>query len=88
MGDTNSIWNELTVLLAAASDEQLDPQDLRREMSLEGLGLSSLMVINLVMELEQKFGITVLNEEFDFKNMNVTAGDVESLVESKLGRGR
>jgi acyl carrier protein len=86
MGETNSIWNELTVLLAAASDKRFDPQNLRREASLEDdLGLSSLMVVNLVVDLEQKFGITVVDEDFDFNKLNVvTAGDVQDLIEAKL----
>jgi acyl carrier protein len=88
MSETNSIWDELTAQLAAASDKQFDPQDVRRETTLaDDLGLSSLMVVNLVLDLEQKFGITLRDEDFDFKNMNVvTAGDVKDLIEANLGR--
>lgn len=47
----------------------------------DDLGLSSIMVINLVLELEEKFGITIREE--DFQNVT-TAGDIEDLIDAKL----
>ena len=85
MSETNLIWNKLAAHLAGASDKQIDPREVRRETSLQGdLGLSSLMVINLVLELEQKFGITVREE--DFQNV-LTAGDIKDLIDAKLVTG-
>ena len=85
MSETNLIWNKLAAHLAEASDKQCDPREVRRETSLQDdLGLSSLMVINLVLELEQKFGITVREE--DFKNV-LTAGDIKDLIDAKLVTG-
>lgn len=84
MSETNLIWNKLAAHLAGASDKQSDPREVRRETSLQDdLGLSSLMVINLVLELEHKFGITI--QEEDFKNV-ATAGDIKDLIDAKLGR--
>jgi len=85
MSETNLIWNKLAAHLAGASDKQIDPREVRRETSLQDdLGLSSLMVINLVLELEQKFGITVREE--DFQNV-LTAGDIKDLIDAKLVTG-
>ena len=87
MSETNLIWNKLAAHLAGASDVQSDPREVRRETLLqEDLGLTSLMVINLVLELEQKFGITIREE--DFQNIgtpgDVTAGDIKDLIDAKL----
>jgi acyl carrier protein len=85
MSETSLIWNKLAAHLAGASDKQSDPREVQRETSLQGdLGLSSLMVINLVLELEQKFGITVREE--DFQNV-ATAGDIKDLIDAKLVTG-
>jgi acyl carrier protein len=82
MSETNLIWNKLAVHLAGASEKQSDPREVRRETSLQhDLGLSSIMVINLVLELEEKFGITIRGE--DFQNV-ATAGDIEDLIAAKL----
>jgi acyl carrier protein len=82
MSENNLIWNKLAAHLAGASEKQFDPGEVRRETSLQGdLGLSSIMVINLVLELEQKFGITIREE--DFQNIT-TAGDIEDLIDAKL----
>jgi acyl carrier protein len=84
MSETNLIWNKLAAHLAGASDKQSEPHEVRREPTLQDdLGLSSLMVINLILELEHKFGITIREE--DFKNV-ATAGDIKDLIDAKLGR--
>jgi acyl carrier protein len=82
MSETNLIWNKLAAHLAGASEKQSDPREVRRETSLQDdLGLSSIMVINLVLELEEKFGITIRQE--DFQNV-ATAGDIKDLIDAKL----
>jgi acyl carrier protein len=88
MSEPSSIWSQVAAMLVAASEKRFSPQDVRRETSLtDDLDLSSLMVVNLVVDLEQQFGITVADEDFDFKHLNVlTAGDVNDLIEAKLGK--
>jgi acyl carrier protein len=83
MSETNLIWDKLAAHLAEASDRQIDPRLLRRETSLQDeLGLSSVMVINLVLELEENFGISIREE--DFKHV-ATVGDIKDLIDAKLG---
>ncbi len=83
MSETQTIWSELTTHLVAESEKEIEPRDLRRETSLrDDLGLSSLMTINLVLDFEDKFGITV--QEEDLKSIE-TVGDIKDLIESKLG---
>lgn len=88
MRQTDSIWTELTTLLAGASRARCDPRDVRRDTALEdGLDLSSLMVVNLLIDLEEKFGITILDDELSKQNI-VTAGDLSDLIAARLGACR
>jgi acyl carrier protein len=82
MSETGLLWNQVAAHLAAATDKHVEAGEVRRDTTLQGdLGLSSLTVINLVLELEEKFGICI--QEQDFKNTS-TAGDITDMVEAKL----
>jgi acyl carrier protein len=89
MRETDSTWHELAAILARASDKQRDPREIRPENSLQDdLGLSSLMVVNLLLEIDERFGTRFLDEDFEFKKLNLaTAGDLSDLIEARLGGG-
>ena len=67
--------------LLDVSDTELALDELSPEMSLrDDLGFDSLVAVELVMELEEEFDVTLLNTEVqDLK----TIGDVLKLVEAK-----
>lgn len=77
-GDT---WSRLAALIVAASDRVHDVAALRPEQLLiDDVGLSSLMVVNLVIDFEAAFGFVVREEDFDQLR---TVGDLLRLVERK-----
>jgi len=68
--------------LAEASDKDIRPERITPEMSLrEDLDFNSLSAVELVMQLEQEFGVEVSDEELETLQ---TVGDVFSLVDKKL----
>lgn len=84
MSEADSVWNELAALAVEASDKQHDRAGVRPETSLQGdLGLSSMMVINLVLDLEQKFGISIGQQDFEHVD---TLGDLQRLIAAKRAR--
>ena len=86
MAATESLWNQLVNLLAAASDSGIDPGDIGRDTTLaDDLGLSSMMVISLALDFEEQFGITIVSEEFSKMGV-MTAGAIIDLIEAKLNR--
>jgi acyl carrier protein len=74
-------WDQLAALVAAVSDAVRDPRDVRPEHRLiADLGLSSLMAVNLVMDLEREFNFIVKEEDFDHIE---TVADLERVIERK-----
>jgi acyl carrier protein len=61
-----------------------DPEQMRLEMPLQDLGLDSLDIVEMVMEIEQEFGLTVPDSEAEQVK---TVGDLLRLIE-RLRRGR
>lgn len=81
MADSLSLREEVIKLLVKASDEELDPASLDDSTFLsDDLGLNSLQAVTLVMDIEEKAGITVEDEEIAGL---ATVGDIFALIESK-----
>ena len=67
--------------LIEASDLDVDASKVTETTSLrDDLEISSLQALTLIMDLEDEFGITVEDEEFETL---LTVGDVIGLVEAK-----
>lgn len=84
MTDSDSIRDQVVQHLLEASDVDIKPEDVKPETSLrENLDLSSLQAVTLVMDLEDKFGIEVEDEEIETLG---TVGDVIALIEAKTAQ--
>lgn len=84
MPDSSSIRDQVVHHLLEASDIEMRPEDVKPETSLrDNLDLSSLQAVTLVMDLEDKFGIEVADEEIETLG---TVGDVVSLIEAKTAQ--
>ncbi|MBK9132819.1 MAG: acyl carrier protein [Betaproteobacteria bacterium] len=78
----STAWGRLAALVVALSDRVPDAAALQPGMRLvEDVGLSSLMVVNLVLDLEREFGFVVREEDFDHAQ---TMADLAQLVERRL----
>lgn len=77
----DATWEQLARFVVGVSDKVQSPEEVRPESRLiEDLGLSSLMVVNLVIDLENEFGIIVNEQDFDHLE---TVADLKRLVERK-----
>lgn len=84
MPDSDSIRDQVVQHLLEASDVDIKPEDVKPETSLrDNLDLSSLQAVTLVMDLEDKFGIEVEDEEIETLG---TVGDVIALIEAKTAQ--
>ena len=78
----DATWRRLTALVVAVSDVVHDPRDLRPEHRLGAdLGLSSIMAVNLMMDLEREFDFIIAEPDFDHID---TIADVRRLIDAKL----
>ena len=83
MSDTDSMRAKVIEHLIAASDEEIQPDDVSDETRLrEDLDLSSLQAVTLVMDLEDEFGVVIEDEEIEGL---ATVGDVLEIIEAKQG---
>ena len=74
MSETNLIWDKLAAHLAEASDRQIDPRLLRRETSLQDdLCLSSVMVINLVLNSKRDSGSRSVRKISSMSRLSATS---------------
>jgi acyl carrier protein len=81
MSESDAVWSQISAMVAATSDKALDPHDLRPENNLyDDLGITSLMAVHLVLDLEREFGIIIREEDFDRVE---TVGDLKRLVDSR-----
>ncbi len=79
--ESESVRKRIISHLIEASDLDLEAGAVTDASSLrDDLGISSLQALTLIMDLEEEFGITVEDDEFEGL---VTVGDVFALVEAK-----
>ena len=65
----------------AAKQLELDASEITRESTFESLGIDSLDVVEMVMDLEGELGIELAIEDEDIK----TFGEMAQFLESKVG---
>ena len=64
----------------AAKQLELNPEEVTRESTFESLGIDSLDVVEMVMDLESELGI-----ELDMEDQKIsTFGELADFIESKL----
>jgi len=81
MSDAQDNWHRLATMVVELSDTMHDPHDVQTDTRLVGdLGLSSLMAVNLMVDLETAFEIVVREEDFDHL---VTVGDLLGVIERR-----
>ena len=81
MTENRSTHERVTQHLIEASDLEIAAGDVDTSTSLrDDLQISSLQALTLIMDLEEEFGVTVEDEEFDSL---LTVGDVIELLEAK-----
>ena len=79
MSDAQDTWQRLATMVVELSDTMHDPHAVQNDTRLVGdLGLSSLMAVNLMVDLETAFDIVVREEDFDHL---VTVGDLLGVIE-------
>lgn len=68
-------------LVAYASKQlELDPSEISRESTFESLGIDSLDIVEMVMDLESELGI-----ELEMEDQKIsTFGELAAFIESKL----
>ena len=83
MSEEDSIWNQLAALAVTCSDNVHEIREVRADSHLaDDLGLSSLMAVNLVMDLESEFDIIIQEEDFDHIQ---TVGDLKRVIMLRQG---
>ena len=64
----------------AAKQLELNPDEITRESTFESLGIDSLDIVEMIMDLESELGI-----ELDMEDQKITTfGELTEFVESKL----
>ena len=64
----------------AANQLELNPDDITRESTFESLGIDSLDIVEMIMDLESELGI-----ELDLEDQKITTfGELTEFIESKL----
>ena len=65
----------------AAKQLDLDPDEISRESTFESLGIDSLDIVEMVMDLETELGV-----ELELEDQNITTfGEMADFIEAKLG---
>lgn len=65
----------------AAKQLELDPEEITRESTFESLGIDSLDIVEMVMDLESELGI-----ELELEDQKITTfGEMADFIETKLG---
>ena len=64
----------------AAKQLELDPDDITRDSTFESLGIDSLDIVEMVMDLESELGI-----ELELEDQKITTfGEMADFIESKV----
>ena len=64
----------------AAQQLELDPDDITRDSTFESLGIDSLDIVEMVMDLESELGV-----ELDMEDQKIsTFGELAEFIEAKL----
>ena len=64
----------------AANQLELNPDEITRESTFESLGIDSLDIVEMIMDLESELGI-----ELDLEDQRITTfGELTEFIESKL----
>ncbi len=64
----------------AAKQLELDPADITPDATFETLGIDSLDIVEMIMDLENELGVELAVEDQDITNF----GELAAFVESKL----
>jgi acyl carrier protein len=79
------------IISIIAMQAMLDPGDVRTDMTLDELGFDSLVLVEAIFAIEEKFNITVpynANEpdvdDFDISSVGAVIAAVEALVAAKV----
>ena len=64
----------------AANQLELNPDDITRDSTFESLGIDSLDIVEMIMDLESELGV-----ELDLEDQKITTfGELTEFIESKL----
>ena len=64
----------------AAKQLELDPEDISRDSTFESLGIDSLDIVEMVMDLETELGV-----ELEMEDQKITTfGEMADFIESKI----
>ena len=64
----------------AAKQLELDPSEITPESTFEALGIDSLDIVEMIMDLESELGV-----ELDMENQNITTfGELADFIDSKV----
>lgn len=74
MSTTEEIKEIIVQVLEVESDRNIDSEE-----SLKKIGLNSITLVNIVLEMEKKFGIEILDEDLVGSNFR-TIADIERLL--------
>jgi acyl carrier protein len=75
---------ETTVIRLIANQKQIDTEQIKPELSLEALGVSSLDAITIVYEIEEVYDIEVPSEQLEeLKTVQNIIDGVASLVDNQ-----
>lgn len=83
MADPDQMRQKVIKELLEASDSALDPAEITPQTKLgDDLDLDSMQAVELVMDLEDEFGVQISDEEVDGLQ---TVGDILDLLARKTG---
>lgn len=64
----------------AAKQLELNPEEITRESTFEALGIDSLDIVEMIMDLETELGV-----ELDLENQKITTfGEMADFIEAKM----